>query len=530
MPEQVTTEPVAEARYCDLVWLAYLVLPGNGKRVYRLAIARRIADGVTARRSGGPGRRRTRVLRKAMQPSRRLQIGLGPWLRALPARLPDQELTAALAQLDPQVRAAYVLLRIIGESRYQVRDQLAEAGVRRPWPVIEAAEALPVIDTGRLEPFEPGRMRPVRRRSPIPVAAAGVLTAGLVGALIVTETDGSFLGGRTAAAGPRLDMAAPGAWRSGGRGLDDWPARGDLVTDRAFTRRALQAWASAAGTRRPGRADRAQLLFAGHVDGTPVAVLRNGDRIARYSGASGALEAADAGDDAAAPVALGGDHYLLAPWDTAAALPGGRGLRVSDGMTEPVPLRSRCGRGPLMDVKSPGGTRTVGALGGPRPAVLGYRPPGRRAAAAEVRPARLSSAGRRLWGRLACALPQAARPATEAVAAEFWTGTLPHGGRAARWICTRTTFPGGGATGESALLTGRDAYSTGGCDERRPVAGTWWRSPAGRWYYIAAAGRGLAPDAEGVRSPEVTKRLLVAEAPDPKVRPENQVRLTAHSG
>ncbi|OLT17050.1 hypothetical protein BJF79_48555 [Actinomadura sp. CNU-125] len=67
-----------------------------------------------------------------MRPPRRLHIGLGPWLRALPARLPDPALTVALAKLAPAVRVAYVLLRIEGMPRYAVRVQLIELRVRRP--------------------------------------------------------------------------------------------------------------------------------------------------------------------------------------------------------------------------------------------------------------------------------------------------------------------------------------------------------------------------------------------------------------
>lgn len=83
-----------------------------------------------------------------MRPSRRFQIGLGPWLRALPTRLPDPALTAALSKLEPHVRVAYVLRYVEGLPRYAVHDQLVELRVREPWPVIRAAEAATVPAPG----------------------------------------------------------------------------------------------------------------------------------------------------------------------------------------------------------------------------------------------------------------------------------------------------------------------------------------------------------------------------------------------
>nr|WP_131743015.1 hypothetical protein [Actinomadura roseirufa] len=174
--------------------MAYFVLPGRGKRSHRLAIARRIVDG-TARRDRSPtafARRRTRVLRRAMRPSRRLQLGLGPWLRALPPRLPDPALIGVLSRLDPHVRVAYVLRHVERMPRYAVRDQLAELRVRDPWRVIDAADALEVPRPRRPERFEPVLLRPVRNRSLLPLGTAAALTAALVGALVVTESGGAL--------------------------------------------------------------------------------------------------------------------------------------------------------------------------------------------------------------------------------------------------------------------------------------------------------------------------------------------------
>ncbi|MFI0407483.1 hypothetical protein [Actinomadura sp. 3N508] len=480
--------------------MAYFVLPGTGKRVYRLAIARRIVDGTARgardRSPAGLARRRTRVLRRAMRPSRRLRIGLGPWLRALPAQLPDPALTAMLARLDPHVRVAYVLRHMQGLPPYAVRDQLVELRVRDPWPKIRAAEEVPPPSARRSGRFE-SALRPVRTRSAAPLAVAAVLTAALVAALVLTGGDDE-----PAAREPRLVSAAPDAWTRS-RTLDAWPPRGDLAGDRAFTRRAAAAWEAAPGERAARRSGGApQLLYAGRAGGGPLAVLRLGDRIALYT-PGGGLDVTAAGTDPSAPIALGGGRYLLAPWDAAPETLAGERLATSSGVTAPARADTGCGRGPLFHV----GERTVGDLGGPRATVLTYHSPDYRPARTE-RPARLGPEGKKIWNRLACQTDPA-RPVAEAMAWNFWSGTIPHGGKHADWVCTRLTQIGGGTTARATLLGTKDR-ATGPCDARRPVSGTWWKSPSGRWYYLAAAGRGLVPHAEGVDRSTTKHRLLVA--------------------
>lgn len=544
MPEDVMTKARAESLYRDLVRLAYLVLPGTEKRVHRLALARRIVDGVLAGRVGlgvliGPGDAeavreslRERVLRRAARPSPLLRVGLNPWLKALPGRLPDPALTGALARLDTPVRVACVLRAIEGRARYQVRDALVGLGVKDPWTVIEEAEKVRLPSPAA--PFEPATLRPVRRRPRTPIAAASVLTAGLLGLLAVTE-NGSALG-EHGAGGLRLVAAVPGAWTHGRRTLDAWPARGDLAADRALTRNALSAWAGLHG---PGRVRRGptQLLYAGRLDGRTVAILRNGDRFARYSGAGRPLDVSTTGTDPSAPVALGGGRYLLAPWDAKASVPGsGTGIKVRGGVTDALAPRTHCGRGPLLDLTGPDGARTVGDLGGARPAVLTYRSDAPSAKGrAHYASGRLSDAGLKLWDRLGCVLPQPARPVDRADAADFWSGNVPHGGGAADWVCTRLDFAGGGSAGQAALV-GHAADSTlsagaGGCDDRRPVSGLWWRAAGGRWYYLAAAGHGLTPKADGpLRHADTTGRLLVAVPHgDPATRPDTPVDLSAQA-
>ncbi|WP_018657946.1 hypothetical protein [Actinomadura flavalba] len=514
MPEK---RPVAGTRYGDLVWLAYLVLPAEGRRTYRIALARRIADAAVTGRRRSPHVRRTRVLRRALRPPRRLRAGLGPWLRALPLPLPEPEVSALLAALAPHVRVAYVLERLAGLPPFEVRDQLTALGVRDPQAVMEEAARVPDPPSWPA-PFPPGRARPVRTRSMIPLAAGVALLATLAGALLAGE--GGPGGERSASAGGlTLVSAAPDAWRHGHRTLDAWPARGELTGDRALTRRALAAFAATGA----GKGE-VRLLYAGRLDEVPVVVLRRGGRIARYADPAGVADIATGGTDRDAPVAVGSGRYLLAPWDTRATLSSGRAVPLRFGVTAPVVPPTRCGRGPLFELHGPDGVRTVGELGGPRPVRLTYRTGGRPGD-------RLDAAGIARWQRLGCLLPRPARPVTAAAAWSFWSGELPHGGGRADWSCTRLTFTGGGTTAQAALLAPHGDQPTGWCDDRRPVAGTWWQAPSRRWYHLSAAAPGFVPDAEGApRERTRDGRLLVARGPAGGARPETRVAISARMG
>jgi hypothetical protein len=510
MPEDV------DRHYRQLVRLAYLVLPGRRRRIYRLAIARRIVDESLPRRPGrNPGRAyaraRTRVLRRAIVPSWRLRFMLGPWLRALPARLPDPALTVALARLDPAARAAYVLTRVESLPRHTVRDQLVEAGVRDAHAALEAADEVPDVAPPTLDPI----LGPaVRRRSRLPVAAATALTLVLVAGFMVSRSDPP----ERPDVARRLRVTTAGAadWTLGNRGLAVWPPRGDLVRDTALVDRVLAAWTRQVGDRRDP-----QLLFAGQAAGTNVALLRDGDRLGRYTDAHGVLEVFSVGD-AAGPLALGGGRYLVPPWTARVSYAGSdERVTVREGVTEPVRGDAKCGRGPLLRLLQPGGTLTVADLGGPALTEIAYRT---RSGAAGS-----SGAGVRLWERLACAVPRPERPAASATAWEFWTGKLP-GGTRGDWICTRYTFPDGGSTAYGTLLTGRTKeYASGDCGHEPDgaVSGTWRRS-GGRWYYVAAASRDLTPHAEGTDGKPKTKaRLLVVKGRRSERPPAEPVILTA---
>lgn len=359
MPQKASPSAVLERRYRDLVRLAYLILPGKGRRLYRLALAQRIVDcefplvSIRPARPGsgrhGYARMRARVVRRAMNPSWRLRIGLGPWLRGLPTRLPDPALTLALAELDPPVRVAYVLRQVERMPRYAVRDLLVELGVQDVQAVLEASESIQGLPKSSGNPAEVvvdvsarrARERAVRRRSRVPVAVATALTIALVGTVFVLET-GSSSGPAAAPRHGRLIMAAPRAsWENAPRTFDVWPARGELVGDRAFTGRALAAW-----VRRAGADGDPQLLYAGRVGRTPTALLRHRDRIVRYTEPDGALrDLPVAGRVPPGPLALGGGHYLLPPWTTHVQTPDGEPLPARRGPVRKTQAKDRSGQG-----------------------------------------------------------------------------------------------------------------------------------------------------------------------------------------
>ncbi|WP_395104956.1 hypothetical protein [Actinomadura sp. SCN-SB] len=531
----------ADEAFRELVRLAYFVLPGRGKRPHRMALARRIVES-TGGAGGGHERRRTRVLRRAMKPHWVWRLGLRRWLRATPPRMPAGATTNALAELEPPVRVAYALLNVARMSRHEARDQLLDLRIPDQMDVIAEAERakVPVIRTWpHSDPFGPGRIQPLGHRSPMPVGVAVVLTAVLAGTLLMVEDKGRLLSGTSKAAaahGLSLVSAAPDTWRTAPHSLDVWPARGDLTGDERFTGRALNAWADAAKTSgaaaRPSEAGNPQLLFAGHVDGRKVALVRRGDRIGRFADGGGPMTVYKASTDAAAPIRLSRGRYLVAPWHRPVSLTGKR-VTVRQGVTDPVFPRTRCGRGPVLHLREKGGTRTVGEFGGARGVPLTYRPPtamaGGPGKAGRRHGKRLTGRALRVWERTACLAPspgRSGRPLSEATAWEFWSGWI--GGGQARWVCTGMSYTGGGSAARAVLIDRRGARDTGRCDARRPVGGSWWRSARGDWYHLAAAARGLTPQVKGpFRAWQRRSRLLISIPAEPRRRPTGRVKLTA---
>lgn len=196
----------AEKRYRELVRLAYLILPGEGSREFRLAMARRIVDRNLPRRpiSGKTfAETRERVLRQAMNPPRRLGIRLIPWLRGLPPTVPGN---AALARLSPDVRTAYVLRRVTGMRRYAVHDLMIDLGTRDANEVLDLVEGMP--DLNVVAPGAVGRRRKYRR-SRLPIVVATGLTCAMVGALAVENQTHTVSIARTAGSAVAPPAPAP---------------------------------------------------------------------------------------------------------------------------------------------------------------------------------------------------------------------------------------------------------------------------------------------------------------------------------
>ncbi|MBO2454726.1 hypothetical protein J4573_47090 [Actinomadura barringtoniae] len=384
------------------------------------------------------------------------------------------------------------------------------------------------------------------------------------------------------AAGGRPDhltRTRPGEWERTTRlDLDTWPARGDLTGDDAFTSGALAAW-NAASTRDrditrdhadPGPPDAApQLLYAGHAGSARVALLHDSSRVARYTEDRGttALELFPEGrllPGGASPLRLAPGKLLMPPWVTAvksAALDGGRAhwqpVNVAGGVASvpAVPVSSGCARGPVLELQQPtiahGRPYTIIDLGGLQSANLLYEPPPP-APVRRLGPHQVDSApeavpwGFQLWGKLAC---RPAGPAAVtghgpgsvemAMAWEFWAGNLPDGGGRGHWVCTRYGLGDGGSRTYATLLDDRGATLTGqrsgtwDCSrlQRDVVSGTWWKSPKGRWYYLAAASRRVVIlAADGPFShPAVKKGFLVAQGPKGGQQPPGKVSLQAEN-
>ncbi|WP_017601165.1 hypothetical protein [Nocardiopsis lucentensis] len=143
-------------------------------------------------------------------------------------------------------------------------------------------------------------------------------------------------------------------------------------------------------------------------------------------------------------------------------------------------------------------------LGDPATAHLGYMPPPpariRRLGPHEVLD---DEHGFTLWGLASCAGDPPREPVVTATAWEFATQELP-GGASGRWVCLRYGTHDGGGLARAVLVVRTDEGTetttvgerSGGWEcsnlDRQVVAGTWWRSPGGRWHYLAAASREVA--------------------------------------
>lgn len=338
----------------------------------------------------------------------------------------------------------------------------------------------------------------------------------------------------------RLQRVPSQAWSDTARvDFTAWPARGGRTGDRDLLARALGAWAAPGGipvTTTPGTtagppAPAPQLLYAGELDGRAVVLLRDADRVARYGeSATGAgdrtLEITrtdDAGVTTAAALTLsrapGGDsaRYLLAPWIARATLrdllragDAGRELAVAgDGVTAPAAVPAAdgsCASWPVLELTS--SARIVEKhsfvltdLGALSPAHLTYTPlPDGPGAVPARQPREATGAeARAAWAPVACRLGELRGGAYRAVNIwDFAASHLPDGAGRAVWSCTRASgWAGPGDVVVRLRLDGAApqdvarARSTAACGRfgQHLLAGFRWRSPAGRWYLLAAGSR-----------------------------------------
>ncbi|RPK35863.1 hypothetical protein EES37_27890 [Streptomyces sp. ADI91-18] len=401
-----------------------------------------------------------------------------------------------------------------------------------------------------------GRATPGSNASgPHAVGRAGLGSAALVPAVVGRDARGAADPGRAALGSAALIPAAvgragsgAGSLGSGGRpGVAPVAAVGGGVVVRA---------APGADTDPPRRTP--QLLYAGDSDGRAVVLLLDGDRVVRYAEAvtgRGAREldfarTDEAGVTTAAALTLvrspdgGRARYLLAPWIAAAGtrdlLRAGEDTKplalAADGVTAPVEVprsAGACAAWPALEVTSSARivekhSFVLADLGTLTPVHLTYTPlpDGPGAAAARQPREATGAAARAAWAATACRLPEMRGMRDGGVRAvniwEFASSELPDGGGRAVWSCTRTSSwagpgdvlvrlsPAAGPPQDVAR-----APDTAACGRfgQHLLAGTRWRSPAGRWYLLAAGSREVTGiTASGAVRAEARGRTLAAPA------------------
>ncbi|MGW5398913.1 hypothetical protein [Streptomyces sp. NPDC003952] len=345
-----------------------------------------------------------------------------------------------------------------------------------------------------------------------------------------------------------------------------------------------------------------QLLYAGDVAGRAVVLLLDGDRVVRYGEAADGprgRELAFARTDEAnvttaaalvlsrSPASGGGStdggraRYLLAPWIARAGtrdlLRTGEGtmpLPVSaDGVTEETAVPrtedgggsggsagsgdpgGACAAWPVLELTS--SARIVekhafvlADLGALTPVHLTYTPlPDGPAAVAARQPREATGpAARAAWAPVACRLREYRAGGVRAVNIWDFAGSeLPDGAGRAVWTCTRASgWAGpGDVLVQLRLPSGAPqdvarARETAACGRfgQHLLAGTRWRSPAGRWYLLAAGSREVAGiTAAGAVRAEAAGRTLTVPVAGPQgpaatltARLASGVRITAIDG
>lgn len=340
-----------------------------------------------------------------------------------------------------------------------------------------------------------------------------------------------------------------------------------------------------------------QLLYAGDVAGRAVVLLLDGDRVVRYGeaadGPRGRELAFARTDEAnvttAAALTLsrtpgngsadgGRARYLLAPWIARAGtrdlLRTGEGAKplavTADGVTEETAVPrmggadgadggggagGACAAWPVLELTS--SARIVekhafvlADLGALTPVHLTYTPlPDGPAAVAARQPREATGpAARAAWAPVACRLREYRAGGVRAVNVWDFAGSeLPDGAGRAVWTCTRASgWAGPGdvlvqlrlPAGPPQDVARSRATAACGRFGQHLLAGTRWRSPAGRWYLLAAGSREVAGiTAAGAVRAEAAGRTLTVPVAGPQGpaatltgRLASGVRITAIDG
>ncbi|MFE3626256.1 hypothetical protein [Streptomyces goshikiensis] len=490
--------------------------------------------------------------------------------RATPGRA-----ASGSAALDPAVSDSAALVpaavdRATPGSAAPGRAALGPAAVGRDAPGLAAvgraalgADALgaDVVERAALGSAAPGRAA-VGRDAPGPTTPG---RAALGPYAVDRATPGPAAPGRAALGADAVGRAAlvpaavgrdvPGRGGSGAGSLGSGGRRG-VAPVAAVGGGVVVRAAPGVDTDPPRRAP--QLLYAGDSDGRAVVLLLDGDRVVRYAEAvtgRGAREldfarTDEAGVTTAAALTLvrspdgGRARYLLAPWIAAAGtrdlLRAGEDAKplalAADGVTAPVEVprsAGACAAWPALEVTSSARivekhSFVLADLGTLTPVHLTYTPlpDGPGAAAARQPREATGAAARAAWAATACRLPEMRGMRDGGVRAvniwEFASSELPDGGGRAVWSCTRTSSwagpgdvlvrlsPAAGPPQDVAR-----APDTAACGRfgQHLLAGTRWRSPAGRWYLLAAGSREVTGiTASGAVRAEASGRTLAAPA------------------